>query len=138
MLQLLKNLRFHAQGKEVTDADILKWANNKVKHTGRTSKMENFKVKKVSYISSINQLFKTCFINLVMFYQTTFQDKNLSNGIFFLELLSAVEPRVVNWNLVTKGESGMAFFPLCVEYFLKGQSFFWLDKKPGTPTIFTG
>lgn len=35
-----------------------------------------------------------------------FQDKNLSNGIFFLELLSAVEPRVVNWNLVTKGESG--------------------------------
>ncbi|MED6208271.1 fimbrin, partial [Stylosanthes scabra] len=29
----------------------------------------------------------------------------LSSGIFFLELLSAVEPRVVNWNLVTKGES---------------------------------
>lgn len=35
------------------------------------------------------------------------QDKSLSNGIFFLELLSAVEPRVVNWNLVSKGESGM-------------------------------
>jgi hypothetical protein len=35
------------------------------------------------------------------------QDKSLSNGIFFLQLLSAVEPRVVNWNLVTKGESGM-------------------------------
>lgn len=35
------------------------------------------------------------------------QDKSLSNGIFFLELLSAVEPRVVNWNLVTKGGSGM-------------------------------
>ncbi|RVW70228.1 Fimbrin-5 [Vitis vinifera] len=75
MLQLLKNLRFHSQGKEMTDADILKWANNKVKRTGRTSQMESFK------------------------------DKNLSNGIFFLDLLSAVEPRVVNWNLVTKGES---------------------------------
>ncbi|KAI7744634.1 hypothetical protein M8C21_001243, partial [Ambrosia artemisiifolia] len=30
-------------------------------------------------------------------------DRTLSNGIFFLELLTAVEPRVVNWNLVTKG-----------------------------------
>ncbi|XP_042489534.1 fimbrin-5-like [Macadamia integrifolia] len=75
MLQLLKNLRFHSQGKEITDADILSWVNNKVKKTGRTSQMESFK------------------------------DKNLSNGIFFLELLSAVEPRVVNWNLVTKGET---------------------------------
>ncbi|EPS65485.1 hypothetical protein M569_09293, partial [Genlisea aurea] len=32
-------------------------------------------------------------------------DKSLSSGLFFLDLLSAVEPRVVNWNLVTKGES---------------------------------
>lgn len=75
ILQLLKNLRFYSHGKEMTDADILRWANNKVKSTGRTSCMESFK------------------------------DKNLSNGIFFLELVSAVEPRVVNWNLVTKGES---------------------------------
>ncbi|EEF46538.1 fimbrin-1 [Ricinus communis] len=75
MLQLLNNLRAHSQGKEVTDADILKWANKKVKNTGRTSQIENFR------------------------------DKSLSTGIFFLELLSAVEPRVVNWNLVTKGET---------------------------------
>ncbi|CBI28793.3 unnamed protein product, partial [Vitis vinifera] len=75
MIQLLKNLRSHSQGKEITDAVILNWANNKVKRAGRTSQMESFK------------------------------DKNLSNGIFFLELLSAVEPRVVNWNLITKGES---------------------------------
>ncbi|XP_057724636.1 fimbrin-1-like [Arachis stenosperma] len=75
MLQLLKNLRSHSQGKEITDADILKWTNRKVKSTGRTSQIDSFK------------------------------DKSLSSGIFFLELLSAVEPRVVNWNLVTKGES---------------------------------
>ncbi|CAK9133394.1 unnamed protein product [Ilex paraguariensis] len=75
MLQLLKNLRSHSQGKEITDADILYWANNKVKSSGRTSQMESFK------------------------------DKNLSNGIFFLELLTAVEPRVLNWSLVTKGET---------------------------------
>ncbi|XP_038972766.1 fimbrin-5-like isoform X1 [Phoenix dactylifera] len=74
ILQLLKNLRCHSQGKEVSDADILSWANNKVKKSGKTSQMESFK------------------------------DKSLSNGIFFLELLSAVKPRVVNWKLVTKGE----------------------------------
>nr|DAD24231.1 TPA_asm: hypothetical protein HUJ06_025694 [Nelumbo nucifera] len=74
ILQLLKNLRFHSHGKEITDADILEWANNKVKDAGRQSRMD------------------------------TFKDKRLSDGIFFLELLSAVEPRVVNWSLVTKGE----------------------------------
>lgn len=74
MLQLLKNLRSYSHGKEITDADILNWANNKVKSSGRRSRIESFK------------------------------DKSLSNGLFFLELLSAVEPRVVNWNLVTKGD----------------------------------
>lgn len=44
MLQLLKNLRSHSQGKEISDADILKWANRKVKSTGRTSHIESFKV----------------------------------------------------------------------------------------------
>ncbi|XP_076917370.1 fimbrin-5-like [Bidens hawaiensis] len=74
MLQLLKNLRTHGQGKEITDADILRWANNKVKQSGKRQ-MDSFK------------------------------DKRLSDGIFFLELLSAVEKRVVDWGLVAKGES---------------------------------
>ncbi|KAG1327304.1 Fimbrin-5 [Cocos nucifera] len=74
ILQLLKNLRCYSQGKEISDADILNWANNKVKKSGKTTQMESFK------------------------------EKSLSNGIFFLELLSAVKPRVINWKLVTKGE----------------------------------
>ena len=45
MLQLLNNLRSHSQGKEVTDADILNWANNKVKSTGRSSRIDSFKVR---------------------------------------------------------------------------------------------
>ncbi|XP_058070749.1 fimbrin-5-like isoform X2 [Magnolia sinica] len=64
-----------SHGKEMTDTDIQNWANTKVRSAGRKTQMESFK------------------------------DKNLSNGIFFLELLSVVEPRVVNWNLVTKGET---------------------------------
>ncbi|CAD6242641.1 unnamed protein product [Miscanthus lutarioriparius] len=78
ILQLLNKLRSHSQGsqgKEISDADILNWANSKVKASGRTSRMESFK------------------------------DKSLSNGLFFLELLSTVQPRVVNWKVVTKGEA---------------------------------
>ncbi|KAG6419665.1 hypothetical protein SASPL_116174 [Salvia splendens] len=77
MLNLLKNLRQHSHGKEIGDADILNWANEKVKRSGRSSQMESFK------------------------------DKNLATGRFFLELLSSVEPRVVNWALVTKGTTGI-------------------------------
>ncbi|KAK8588477.1 hypothetical protein V6N13_087398 [Hibiscus sabdariffa] len=73
ILQLLKNLRFHSHGKEITDVDILRWANTKVSSSGSQSRMDSFK------------------------------DKSLSDGIFFLELLSAVQPRSVNWSLVTKG-----------------------------------
>lgn len=77
ILQLLNKLRFHSQGsqgKEITDADILNWANSKVKASGSTSQMQSFK------------------------------DKNLSSGVFFLDLLGAVQPRVVNRKVVTKGE----------------------------------
>ncbi|MCD7448669.1 Fimbrin-2 [Datura stramonium] len=75
MLQLLKNLRFHSHEKEITDAHILEWANSKVRNSGSHSHM------------------------------TSFKDKSLSTGIFFLELLSSVHPRAVNWSLVTKGET---------------------------------
>ncbi|KAJ8440349.1 hypothetical protein Cgig2_012785 [Carnegiea gigantea] len=75
MIQLLKNLRYRSHGKEITDADILEWANTLVKSSGGKSCMSSFK------------------------------DKSLSNGMFFLELLSAVQPRVVNWGLITKGEN---------------------------------
>jgi plastin-1 len=71
MLQLLKDLRLH--GREVSDADIIHWANLKVRNAGKTTRMESFK------------------------------DKSLSSGLFFLDLLGAVEPRVVNWDLVTNG-----------------------------------
>ncbi|XP_041994743.1 fimbrin-2-like [Salvia splendens] len=75
MLQLLKHLRSHSHGKEITDVDILEWANSKVRNAGSQTCMDSFK------------------------------DKRLSDGIFFLELLSAVHPRSVNWSLVTKGSS---------------------------------
>eukprot|EP00249_Psilotum_nudum_P023578 c28927_g1_i4 orf=363-2282(+) len=73
MLHLIKNVKI--QGKDVSDADILQWANDTVKNAKKNSSMDSFK------------------------------DRSLSNGIFFLDLLGAVEPRVVNWSLITKGET---------------------------------
>ncbi|KAH6555254.1 hypothetical protein KP509_1Z270100 [Ceratopteris richardii] len=60
-------------GNDVSDADILEWANSKVKTSGKKRSHE--------------------------------QTKACQPVSFFLDLLAAVEPRVVNWQLVTKGES---------------------------------
>ena len=32
-----------------------------------------------------------------------FRDPGLANGLFFLDLVAAIEPRAVNWELVTTG-----------------------------------
>jgi plastin-1 len=48
VLQLLKDLRLH--GREVSDADIIHWANLKVKNAGKTTRMESFKVPSISII----------------------------------------------------------------------------------------
>lgn len=50
MLQLLKNLRSHSVGKEITDADILNWANDKVNKAGKEIKMDSFKVREYYYL----------------------------------------------------------------------------------------
>ncbi|KAL0873223.1 hypothetical protein Bca101_022928 [Brassica carinata] len=44
MLQLLKSLRSRTRGKDMTDADILSWANRKVRTMGRKSQIDSFKV----------------------------------------------------------------------------------------------
>lgn len=49
ILQLLKNLRSHSKEKEITNADILIWANNKVKESGKTSRIESFKVHRLTF-----------------------------------------------------------------------------------------
>lgn len=36
---------------------------------------------------------------------TNFRDKNLADGRFLIKLCASIEPRVVNWDLVTAGET---------------------------------
>jgi len=62
-------------GAQVNEAQILEWANKTVAGAGKNSTMHSFK------------------------------DGSLASGVFLLDLLGAVEPRVMNWDLVTTGET---------------------------------
>eukprot|EP00753_Platysulcus_tardus_P019623 PLAT7369.1.p1 GENE.PLAT7369.1~~PLAT7369.1.p1 ORF type:complete len:625 (+),score=349.20 PLAT7369.1:83-1957(+) len=63
----------HFDGRPATDADIVEWANGKVSAKGRPSVMSSFR------------------------------DPTLATGLFLMDLLYAVEPRAINWDLVTEG-----------------------------------
>jgi len=63
------------KGSNISDKDILSWANRTVKASGKSSSI------------------------------TSFRDKSISSGIFFLDLLSAVESRAIDGDMVTAGEN---------------------------------
>jgi plastin-1 len=60
-------------GKQLTDEDILAWGNETVSKSGKKSSIKSF------------------------------QDSGISSGVFFIDLLAAVEPKIVDWTLVTEG-----------------------------------
>jgi len=62
-------------GREVTEGDIISWANSKVRGAGKNSSMDSFK------------------------------DKNLSSSLFIIDLLWACQPESINYDLVTSGNS---------------------------------
>jgi plastin-1 len=60
-------------GKQLTDEDIINWGNETVAKSGKKSSIKSF------------------------------QDPAISSGVFFIDLLAAVEPKIVDWSLVTEG-----------------------------------
>ncbi|KAI9981367.1 hypothetical protein PInf_009063 [Phytophthora infestans] len=75
--QQLKILSELAAGRgEITDKDIIGWANNKVQQSGRAKG------------------------NIV-----AFRDPTLSDGLYLLDLVHAVEPRAVNWDMVSQDKT---------------------------------
>lgn len=70
---MLAELAVHEGLTEVTEEHIIAWANSRVASSGKSSSMQSFK------------------------------DHSLKTGVFLLDLLGAVEPRAVNWDLVTAG-----------------------------------
>lgn len=77
VLRLLGELS--GTGKPLSEAEIVSWANKKVaslpEDEGRGMKMKDFR------------------------------DKSLANGVFLLKLLKAIEPRIINPDLVTDGKT---------------------------------
>lgn len=61
---------------EITDKDIIAWANGKVRQSGRVQG------------------------NIV-----SFRDPSLSDGLYLLDLVHAVEPRAVNWDMVSQDKT---------------------------------
>jgi plastin-1 len=75
-------------GREITDSDIVRWANDTVRKAGKSSSMRSFK------------------------------DPANKNAIFFLDLLDAMKPGYVDYSLVVQGRNddecknnGRLFFP---------------------------
>jgi plastin-1 len=62
-------------GKGVSDQDMIRWANEKVKANGKTSTMRSFR------------------------------DPSLKNAVFFLDLLDGLRKGIVDYSLVTKGQT---------------------------------
>ena len=73
VIQTLKILS--KNGKEVSDSDIIEWANLMVARGGKNTKMSSFR------------------------------DVSLRNGIFFIDLLNGIKKGSVNYELVTNGVS---------------------------------
>jgi len=73
IIQTLKSLKNN--DKDVTDTDIINWANETVKRGNRTSSM------------------------------TSFKDSNLKTGIFLIDLLNGIRPKTVNYDIVTPGNT---------------------------------
>jgi len=73
IIETLKSLKDN--DKDITDTDIINWANETVKRGNRTSTMSNFK------------------------------DPSLKTGVFLIDLLNGIRPKTVNYDIVTPGST---------------------------------
>lgn len=64
-------------GKAVGEAEVMAWANQLVKTGGKNKNIE---------MKSLN-------------------DANLSTGLYFLDLLHAINPQIIDWDIVNKGDT---------------------------------
>ena len=79
-LAVLSDLASKQGLSDISDDHIVQWANEKVKESGKATKMRNFK------------------------------DTGLKNSIFLLELVSAIEPRAVDWEVVRRCVASLFLF----------------------------
>ena len=78
-LQFVKNVNAKKfGGKDVTDEMIVQWANDKAQHNATNSS-------KVQIAS--------------------FKDGQLRSSLFFFDILSAIEPRIIDWSIINAGQT---------------------------------
>jgi plastin-1 len=75
VVQTLKSLA--QNGKDITDSDMINWANTTVKNAGKSGQMSGFK------------------------------DQMLHDSVFFLDLLNCIKPGIVNVELVSYSKKGI-------------------------------
>jgi len=73
ILNFLKNLS--KGGREITENDIIAWANDTVSKSGKSSRMDSFK------------------------------DQSLKTSVFLIDLLAALQPQSIDYSLVTAGSN---------------------------------
>lgn len=88
ILNFVRNLKY--EGKEVTEAVMIDWANKKV------ANLEDGQMNAIQVASTGKQL-----------RIESFKDPQLRNGLFLIHLLDAVKPGCINYNLVTPGSTSM-------------------------------
>jgi len=64
-------------GKAVGENEVMEWANNLVKTSGKNKNVE----------------------------MKSLGDGTLGSGLFFLDLLHAINPKIIDWDIVTKGDT---------------------------------
>lgn len=72
------NTKKFGGGKDVTDDMIITWANEKAKTNPNNN--SNLQI-------------------------ASFKDSNLKSSLFFFDLLSAIEPRIIDWSIINTGQS---------------------------------
>jgi plastin-1 len=72
---VLNYLKRMSKGRDITENDIINWANQKVKSAGKSRQMDSFK------------------------------DKTLADSLYIMHLLYACQPQSVNYDLVTAGST---------------------------------
>lgn len=77
---LLKELSIKNE-KEVNEDQIIAWSNEKVKQSDRFTQFQNQFPKE-------------------RFHMRNFKDTNMKSSLFYLELLYAIEPRAIDWEMV--------------------------------------
>lgn len=91
-------------GEKVNDDIIVKWVNKTLAEAGKSTKISSFKVDPPGYIVEIIVVLFCCgFWSICCDRCVNVQDKEISSSLAVLELIDAIQPGSINFDLVKTG-----------------------------------